>query len=188
MRPPRPAGAPDGMRFPGRRPTTQEIEGTMEFARDAMPNLFRMIEEMPGRSRHRVRLFGHALREYRQYMAALDSPGESAAVLERARAQDELFALVREFRNAAPEQQDELRRQLRDKMLMVVRDGLREREARIERLREMLEREDRALTDERGRVEETARERVDRLLREAPGGRGEPTTAPDESDAPEKSR
>lgn len=160
-----------GPGFGGPPPTTQEVRSALEFAEQQMPNLFELWEDAPSGSPRRGRLGMHAVREYRRWRDLSGAPDQSEAMLHRIKMQDELFALVREYRNAAPEAAPEARRKLRAKMRQVVSQMLEERSQRIERLRRMLEREERALRNEQSQVEDITERRVDMLIHETGPGR-----------------
>jgi hypothetical protein len=169
----------------------EERERIEEFAEQNMPNPYRMWQEAPEPAPRRWRLMSHAAREYRRYQQEQNAaPQQADAMLKRIRTQDELFAIVREYRQAATPQQDEIRARLREKMRDIVVQMLEEREERIARLRQMLQREESALENDRGRVEEITARRVDTLLEETrPGGRpGGAGPRGDASDEPRDAR
>ena len=164
----------------GRIPTQEELRSAMDFARQNMPNLYHMWDAL-GRGPQRRRLGEYAIREYRRYQQARENelPERAEAMLKQIRSQDEIFALVQEFQDAAPDKQDAVRQRLRDKMRQVVLDMLQERQQRIERLKQMLQREERALENDRARSDATADDRLEKLLNETrPVREGDSTTEP----------
>ena len=137
----------------------------MEFAQQNMPNLVRMWESTPRGMPRRFRVFGFAFQRYRLYQQLKENgtPEQLDNMLKRIQAEDELFAIVQELQDAPADRQDEIRQRLRAKMRDVTTAMLQDRAERIERLKQMLQREEHALQADRARLDQTTEERLQRL-------------------------
>jgi hypothetical protein len=188
-------GGPGG----GGQFNAEEIKAAVEFARKHMPNLWGVIEESEPASMTRKKMVRFALERYRTLeRVQREDPDEYEAALARVASHDEVFELVRQLNEAAPEQRPALRAQVREKMRQIMLDLLEERERRIAGLRRMLGREEDLLSRDRERIDELTERRIEMLQEELSGGSGSgggsgggtvpksagDLTPPDLSDAP----
>jgi hypothetical protein len=204
QRPDRPAGLAPGAARPmvpngrnrgmggGRMASTAEERAAfVEFAQENMPNLFRMWEDAPRGTPRRFRVFGFGLQRYRLYQQLKENGTQEQLdqMLKRIQSEDELFALVQELQDAPADKQSEIRQRLRARMRDVMSAMLQDRQERIERLKQMLQHEERALQNDRGRIEQTTEERVQRLINETRGDRPDgASTEPSSGDSSDNSR
>jgi hypothetical protein len=167
----------------------EDVAAALEFAREHMPNLARIIEEAEPGSLTRRKMVRFAIERWRSVeRVQREDPDEYDAALARAASHDEVFDLIRQLDEAAPEQRPALRAELREKMRQIMLDLLEERERRIEGLRRMLGREEDLLSRDREKIDELTERRIEMLQQEMRGG-GVPKSAgdltpPDLSTAP----
>ncbi|MFN4244207.1 MAG: hypothetical protein ACK4PI_13330, partial [Tepidisphaerales bacterium] len=136
------------------------------FMSSYMPHLLFASEDAARPPRQRLWLRGVALFHYRRLeRVRRDFPELGERVLADVRDVDEAVRLAREYRTLSPEGQEQAREEITRRLLSVGRGLIEERALRIERLREMLAREEANLERDRQSLESWTRQRAEDFLR-----------------------
>lgn len=136
------------------------------FMSSYMPNALFASEDVSRPPRQRLWLRSLALFHFRRLeRVRRDFPELAERVLQDVRDIDEVIRLAREYRTLPTDQQEATREAIGQRLLSVARGVIEERERRLQRLREQLEREEAQLQRDRAGVEEWTRSRVDNFLR-----------------------
>jgi hypothetical protein len=151
-----------------------------DFVQEHMPNLYRLARRSaPWRRR---KLMGYAATRMITYNQAINDQTLADKVSQDLESEDEVFAITDEIETAAPADRPALQQKLTDKMREVIDNLLQERTARLERLKQKIEYEEKRLNDDRANRDEIVEDRVNRLIEDMPSHDGldghYPTTAP----------
>ena len=177
LREERQVGGPDGR--PGAERMTEEEQARFRvFLNSYMPNVLAATQEVRN-PRQRLWLTGVAAFNYRRYeRGRRDFPQMEEAFRKDIKDSDDMVRLAREYPGLPASRQQEIRTEIRGKMKSVATSMLTERRNRIERLREQLEREERALIRDEERMDQGMDGRLEEILRLGArindAGRGEP--------------
>jgi hypothetical protein len=177
-----------GLRPPfgdGRRMMLPEERAQFEsFAQEHMPNLYKLANQSPLWSR--MRLMRYASARMLTYNQAINDQALADKVAQDIESEDEVFAIVILMENSPPADRPALQQKLTDKMRQVIDNLLDERKARLDRLRQKLDDEEKRLKEDRANRDDIVEERVERLLDDMPShdaqssedGHPRPTTEP----------
>jgi hypothetical protein len=161
-----PMGPRRGLRdgAPPFRPDDKEV---LEWAKERMPNLCKLIEEQERRRPFIV----VARMRYRGQKQIENDPDGLERMLKNIKLEDQGFEYIIELEKAKPQDKAAIREKIRTTFRSVFEDYLAQRAERLERLKERLEDEERRLEEERAQTDA----RVDMQLARF-GVETEPTT------------
>lgn len=149
-----------------RAPTEEEWRDVAEFMARYSPNRLKAIEEQGGADGPRfANLRKFVFMHYRELQAVKEKGDQELYDLkvQGAQAEDEVFGLQRQMREATDPDRPVLRHQLRQKVGEMVRLGLKERELRIARLEKSLADEKAKLAADQQSVDQRVSERLQSL-------------------------
>ena len=148
-------------------PSPEEWEEVSAFTKQHSPNRWDSFIKLPEEKRDRVRRFMYW--RFRQVKQLEENDPEMYALhLKRLNVEDAIFPLAWEIRSADGNETKEVvaaREQLHKHVVTLVELGLKEREARLERMRRRLHGEEEQLSADRGRQAELVEQRMEEILR-----------------------
>jgi len=96
-----------------------------------------------------------------------DDPELAGIMTSRVELEDQVFGLASQFRNADPEQADQIRQTLREKVADLVDTNMKERELRIDRLKKALAEQEQNLATDEGQRDRLVADRLRGIINEA---------------------
>ena len=164
-----------------RRMPPEQFAISQEFARQHMPNLYKLSTESP--QWRRMHLMRYAFARMITYNQARGDFELSQKVAQDLQAEDEVFALAEHCQNASLTERPAIQDKLRGQMRQVLDNLLDERKDRLERLKLRLADEEKRLQDDRANRDAIVENRVENLLSDSmlqsqPSTNPSPTTAP----------
>lgn len=163
-----------GMGRGGRMPDEVEGANIQNFVRTFMPNLGHAMWDEQVSPRQKAWLFGIATFQYRRYTKGIIEFAELQKMYEQdVRDNDDVVRLLQEYGYAGKERKQELRSEMRVKLVSLAENMLVERRRRIEKLKLELERQQTAVARDSDRLEKGVDTRMDdwiKLMSPAPRG------------------
>jgi hypothetical protein len=189
---PQPSGTGDdspGHLRPGLRGmpalSEEEVAAAMVFMHENSPKRYSAIEALPD-NQHKVRIKNVAVLAAIQLMRLeKDEPNLYRLSLNRVHLEDDVYGLLADLHKAPADKQEAIKTVLKGKVLDLVNAGILEREARLQKLQETVEAEQKKLADDKANKDRVVDERYAAILREGgglgasfkstgPGGNGVP--------------
>jgi hypothetical protein len=156
---------------PGGKPTQDEIDATIAFAKDKFPNHYDLFSHIPeGTPFHNIVVTKMVVR-YRQLMRMQDqNPEVYDAMLKQAQAEDEALGYAREMAAHAADADTKLKDaaevRLHEAIRAMVDRGLQERRDRIEKLRLQLDDQEKKLNEDEANRDNVIASQIDRIQQE----------------------
>ena len=153
-------------------PTPEDWEEVSAFTQKFSPKRWAMFMQLPEPKRGDVRRFMYW--RYKQVTRLRDDDPEMFDLhTRRLTIEDAIFPLAWTIRRADGEETEEVtkaREELRKHVVELIEVGLKEREARLERMKRRLRTDEEQLSLDRGRQEQLVEERIEYILRRRGGG------------------
>jgi hypothetical protein len=160
-------------------PTQDEIDATLKFTQENFPVHYSFFAKLAqnGRFRNKVAI-PRMVERYRTLMRLKEiSPDAYAAMMQQAKLQDDALGLARDLKNGSAAAESKLR----ESISSMVDQSLSDRQARIMKLRRMLDEQQAKLDQDQRNRDKLVAEQIDKTEKEAErmlkGKDGNPTSA-----------
>ncbi len=170
-RPEQRGGEPGAARLPVRVPgrgaqlTDEDVQDVMVFMRVHSPNRVRAMEGLPEDSSARRGVMAFVVARYRALQAVKDEDPQLYDLnVKQVEIEDELYGLLAPVRTVGD--REKLRDRIRDAVKRQMETNLAEREHRLNRLRESVQREERRLDSDRSQLDQLTDTRTNALIQE----------------------
>lgn len=145
----------------------KELEDIADFMRQYAPARWAALESLPESGAARPGVMVYVIARWRHLQMVHEEDPELYDIkVQQMSAEDSIYGLL--ARTRSPADREPLRKTLRDKVARLVELGLKEREHRIERLRQTLKTEEDKLAQDRGRMNSMVDHRVDAFITDGP--------------------
>lgn len=158
--------------------TQEEIDATLKFTQENFPNHYSFFARLPqnGQFRNKVAI-PKMVERYRAMMRMKENnPDAFAAMMQQAKLQDDALGFARDLKNGSAAAEA----RLRDSISTMVDQSLSDRQARIMRLRRMLDLQEGKLEQDERNRDKLVAEQIDKTEKEAErmlkGKDGNPTS------------
>lgn len=165
------AGPMRPMARPGARPaqpSDEDLTETMAFMREHSPNRVKAMESLAEDSAARRRVLPFMVARFKALQAVKDEDAQLYGMdVKQVEIEDELYGLMAPARSARD--RERIREKIKDAVRRQVEMNLAERELRLKRLQESLQREQGKLKDDQAKVDGLTDTRTNVLIQEGVG-------------------
>ena len=154
-----------------------EWENVVRFMKKNSPARLSFIHTLPDGPR-RSGMAAAAVQDYHAYERARSDPDLSRTLLTRLKLEDELFDLAARIRSAPAEEQKQLSNDLRQKVGQWTDATFQERQLRIERLEQTLDKQRKTLAEDKARRDVIVNDRYHEVMRNVHLASTRPSTQP----------
>ncbi len=146
-------------------PTEKEVADAMLFMQTHSPQRYAAIQSLPeGEKKTGIKNF--AVRAYQTWLRLeLDDTRLFSVVMKRVEIEDRIFGKVSELKKEAPDKQDALKSALRDDVDQLVDIGLKERQLRLDRLTNLVKKEQQKLDEDSADRSQLVDQRIQMILK-----------------------
>ena len=150
------------------QPSDEDVAETMAFMREHSPNRVKAMESLAEDSAARRRVLPFMVARYRALQAVKEEDAQLYGLdVKQMEIEDELYGLLAPARKVGD--RENIRERIKDAVRKQVETNLAERELRLKRLRESLQREQEKLAEDRGHVDRVMDSRTNMLVQEGVG-------------------
>ncbi len=147
------------------QPSEEDMVEILAFMRVHSPNRVKAMESLPEESAARRGVMAFVVARYRALQALKDEDAQLYGLnVKQVEIEDELYGLLAPAR--AVGDREKIRERIHDAVKRQIDTNLAERERRLNRLRESLQREERKLDTDRAQIDELTDARTNALVRE----------------------
>lgn len=148
-------------------PSDKEYEQASQFMREHSPNRWQAMEDLPEEGGLRRGVMNFIIARWRILQSTREEDAQLYEIkLKQVTVEDNIYGLL--AHTQSPAEREPLRKELREQARSLATLGLAERERRIERLQEMLKKQEELLSTDRSQLDAVVEQRTQALIQDGP--------------------